>query len=54
MAFHEIGIEVDFKGEGINEKGYVAKCNNPEFQLETGKEILSIDPRYFRPTEVEF
>jgi GDPmannose 4,6-dehydratase len=53
MAFHELGIEVDFKGEGINEKGYVAKCTNPEFQIKTGKEILSIDPRYFRPTEVE-
>ncbi len=53
MAFNELGIEVDFKGEGIDEKGYVAKCNNPEFQLEIGKEILSIDPRYFRPTEVD-
>jgi GDPmannose 4,6-dehydratase len=53
MAFGELGIEIEFKGEGINEKGYVAKCNDPEFQLEAGKEVLSIDPRYFRPTEVE-
>ncbi len=53
LAFEELGIEIEFKGEGIDEKGYVAQCNNPKYQLETGKEILSIDPRYFRPTEVE-
>ena len=53
LAFNELGIEVNFKGEGIDEKGFVAKCNNPKYQLEEGKEVLSIDPRYFRPTEVE-
>jgi len=53
LAFAELGIEIEFKGEGIDEKGYVARCTNPKYQLETGKEILSIDPRYFRPTEVE-
>lgn len=53
MAFEEIGIEVEFKGEGVDEKGYVVKCNNPEYQLPVGKEIVAIDERYFRPTEVE-
>lgn len=53
MSFAETGIELEFKGEGINEKGIVAKCNNPEYQLPVGKEILAIDPAYFRPTEVE-
>ena len=53
LAFNELGIEVEFRGEGVDEKGYVAKCNNPKYQLEKGKEVLSIDPRYFRPTEVE-
>ena len=53
LAFKEVGIELEFKGEGVNEKGKVTKCNNPEFQLEIGKEILSIDPAYFRPTEVD-
>jgi GDPmannose 4,6-dehydratase len=53
MAFAEVGIEVAFKGEGVEEKGYVVSCSNPEFQLEAGKEIMAIDPRYFRPTEVE-
>jgi GDPmannose 4,6-dehydratase len=53
MAFSEVGIELEFKGVGVNEKATVVKCNNPEFQLKTGKEILSIDPAYFRPTEVD-
>ncbi|MGC1205353.1 MAG: GDP-mannose 4,6-dehydratase [Flavobacteriaceae bacterium] len=53
MAFNEVGIELEFKGEGINEKAYVTACNLKDFQLEIGKEVLSIDPTYFRPTEVD-
>jgi GDPmannose 4,6-dehydratase len=53
MSFGEVGIEVEFKGEGVDEKGYVKSCSNPEYQVEIGKEIVSVDPKYFRPTEVE-
>ncbi len=53
MAFKEAGIEVEFKGEGVNERGFVVSCNNPEFQIEIGKEVVAVDPAYFRPTEVE-
>ncbi len=53
MAFAELGIELEFKGEGINEKGYVKSCGNPAIQLAIGKEVLSVDPKYFRPTEVD-
>jgi GDPmannose 4,6-dehydratase len=53
MSFAEVGIELEFKGEGVEERGYVKSCNNPEFHLEIGKEILSVDPKYFRPTEVD-
>ena len=53
MAFNEVGITLEFKGKGINEKGYVKSFSNPKFQLEIGKEVLSIDPKYFRPTEVD-
>ncbi|MGK0420367.1 MAG: GDPmannose 4,6-dehydratase [Polaribacter sp.] len=53
MSFAEVGIELEFTGAGVNEKATVAKCNNPKFQLELGKEVLSIDPAYFRPTEVD-
>ena len=53
MSFNEVGIDLDFKGEGVNEKAYVLKCNNPEYQIEIGKEVLAVDSKYFRPTEVE-
>lgn len=53
MSFAEVGIELEFKGEGEAEKAYVVKCSNPNYQLETGKEVLAVDARYFRPTEVE-
>jgi GDPmannose 4,6-dehydratase len=53
MAFHEVGIELEFKGSGVNEKGYIKKCINSNYQIEIGKEILAIDTRYFRPTEVD-
>ena len=53
MSFAEVGIELEFKGVGVDEKAKVVKCNNPKFQLEIGKEVLSVDPSYFRPTEVD-
>ena len=53
LSFLEVGIELEFKGEGVNEKAFVTACNNSAYQLEIGKQVLSIDPRYFRPTEVE-
>lgn len=53
MAFSEVGIEVEFSGEGINEIAKIAKCNNPLYQVAIGTEVVAVDPRYFRPTEVE-
>lgn len=53
MSFAEVGIELEFKGNGVEEKAYVTSCTNPEFQLEKGKEVVVVDPKYFRPTEVE-
>jgi GDPmannose 4,6-dehydratase len=53
LAFKEVGIELEFTGAGVNETATVSKCNNPKFQIELGKKILSIDPDYFRPTEVD-
>lgn len=53
MAFGECGIALEFKGEGVNEKGYVKSCSNPKYQLEVGTEVVAIDPQYFRPTEVD-
>ena len=53
MAFAEVGIEVEFSGEGINEIGKVKACHNSDYQVVIGKEVVAIDPKYFRPTEVE-
>ncbi len=53
MAFAEVGITIEFNGHGVYEKGFVASCSNPEFQLEIGKQVIAVDPQYFRPTEVD-
>ena len=53
MAFNHIGVGLEFIGEGINETAKIISCNNPKYQLEIGKEVLSIDQKYFRPTEVD-
>ena len=53
MSFAEVGIEVEFSGEGVNEIAKVSKCNNPLYQVAIGKEVVAVDPRYFRPAEVE-
>lgn len=53
MSFAEVGIELDFKGQGVDEKASVSACNNLEYQLPIGKEVLNVDPKYFRPTEVD-
>lgn len=52
-AFNEVGIKIQFSGEGIEEKGIVVAVDNPDCGLSVGDEIISIDERYFRPTEVE-
>jgi GDPmannose 4,6-dehydratase len=53
MAFAYVGIEVEFTGEGVDEKGIVKSCSNPAYQVAIGTEVVAVDPRYFRPTEVE-
>ena len=53
MAFNELGIEIEFRGQGVEEKGYIKACINLEFQIEIGKQVIAVDPQYFRPTEVD-
>jgi len=63
-AFSELGIELDFVGEGVEEKGVIASIDANKYEeatgqtpgdakLSVGKELVEIDPRYFRPTEVD-
>ncbi len=53
LACLEAGLEIEFKGTGIDEKAYVVNCTNPEFNVQKKKPIMSIDERYFRPSEVD-
>lgn len=53
MAFREVGVELEFKGEGVDEKGIVISSSNTEYQFKIGQVVLQIDPTYFRPTEVD-
>lgn len=53
MSFLEVGVELEFKGTGVNEKGIVKEVNLTDSPLKPGQEIIAIDERYFRPTEVE-
>ncbi len=52
MTFKEIGIEIGFRGENENEEGFVLK-NNGIYNVPEGQIVVSIDPKYYRPTEVE-
>ncbi len=52
-SFNYVGIEIEFSGNGLNEKGFVKSCSNKKYNLDIGKEIFSVDKRYFRPTEVD-
>jgi GDPmannose 4,6-dehydratase len=53
MAFAEAGIEIEFKGEGVDERGIVKSVATGITNVQPGQELISIDPRYFRPTEVD-
>jgi len=65
MTFAKIGITIDFKGEGVDEKGFIANIDTALFSKTVGEEFLEnfqkrlkeniivVDPQYFRPTEVD-
>jgi GDPmannose 4,6-dehydratase len=53
MAFDEVGVEIDFKGKGADERGIVTASRNSAYKVEVGSEVVAVDPKYFRPTEVD-
>ncbi len=53
IAFSCVGIELTFEGKGINERGLISNCKNSKYKLHIGKEVVVVDPNYFRPTEVD-
>jgi GDPmannose 4,6-dehydratase len=52
-AFQHAGINLRFEGKGVDEKGIVDSVANPDVAVKPGDVVVLIDPRYFRPTEVD-
>jgi GDPmannose 4,6-dehydratase len=53
MAFREVGVELEFKGTGEQEVGIVASVSGSDYRFTPGQEVVAVDPRYFRPAEVD-
>jgi GDPmannose 4,6-dehydratase len=69
MSFAEVGVTLRFEGEGVNEVGIIDRIDQDKYQSivnpnneeqttnnelpKIGKEVLAVDPKYFRPTEVD-
>lgn len=58
MAFRVVGIELNFEGEGVAERGIISAIDtsllpDAKTSLTPGQEMIAVDPRYFRPTEVD-
>jgi GDPmannose 4,6-dehydratase len=53
IAFSFVGVKLKFVGEGISEIAKVEKISDTSFNFKTGDEVVSVDPNYFRPTEVD-
>lgn len=52
LSFAQLGVQIQFRGLGEFEEGFVAE-NHGSYNLEIGKTIIKVDPKYYRPTEVE-
>ncbi len=53
MAFDCVGVQLEFKGKGISETGYVKSFSRSDFNFNEGDDVVKVDPNYFRPTEVD-
>jgi GDPmannose 4,6-dehydratase len=53
MAFEEVGVELAFDGNDEQEVGIVTASYHPDFPVQVGATVVAVDPRYYRPTEVD-
>src|SRR5690606_4862012 len=53
MAFRHVGVELEFSGQGVSEVAKVKSVANANYSFRVGQEVVKIDPKYFRPTEVD-
>jgi GDPmannose 4,6-dehydratase len=54
MAFAEAGVTVEFRGKEEKETAIITKVADPSLNLEPGRVVVAIDPKYYRPTEVDY
>ena len=52
LAFNRLDIEIEWSGSGVDEKGCIKRCSG-KYKIKEGSEVVCVDPRYFRPTEVD-
>ena len=52
-AFKYIGVEIEYNGKGTDEKGVIKTVLNKKLNFKQGQEVVNVDPRYYRPTEVD-
>jgi len=53
MSFKEVGVELEFSGNGVDEIAMIKSTSNQEYGFVKGQIVMKIDPAYFRPTEVD-
>ncbi len=53
LAFREVGVELEFRGQGESEVGVVKSASHPTYPFKPGQVVIRIDPDYYRPTEVD-
>ncbi|MGB0788766.1 MAG: GDP-mannose 4,6-dehydratase [Marinirhabdus sp.] len=53
MAFAHVGVTLEFKGKGASEVGIVSNVENPQTKIKVGQQVVAVDKKYFRPTEVD-
>lgn len=53
LSFAELGIEVEFQGSDQHEIGIVKSCNDLQYQLPIGQTVVAVDPKFYRPAEVD-
>tara|TARA_A100001011_G_scaffold386981_1_gene463958 strand:- start:4908 stop:6020 length:1113 start_codon:yes stop_codon:yes gene_type:complete len=53
LVFRYVGVEIEFKGKGVGEVGIVSKVSNNSYEFKIGQLVVSVDSKYFRPTEVD-
>ena len=53
LAFKNVGVKIEYKGKGVNEIGIISNSSNKNYKFKAGQTVVAVDPKYFRPSEVD-